>query len=80
MAQPPIHEEEIINPGYMFKEIAPKLFLKLYTKERLGDYANKGIPKGSHQKDGRFEHGEFYGDSGWFFEMYLKYLSLVPVV
>ena len=30
VAQPPIHEEETINPRYTFKKIAPKLFLKLY--------------------------------------------------
>ena len=37
VAQPPIHEEETINPRFKFKEDSDGLYLKLYTKERLHD-------------------------------------------
>ena len=40
VAIPPIQEGELINPEVWHKPIAPRLSLKLFTKERPSDFRN----------------------------------------
>ena len=73
-AEPAIVAEEIFNPSYHFKGVENNISMKVFTKERPRDVTNPNVEKDRCQKDNRFEHGLFYGDASWFFEMYLNYL------
>ena len=55
VAVPPIQGEEIVNPSYKYEEIAPGLFLKVFTKERLCHFSDKSIAKTAQKKATQFE-------------------------